>query len=656
MQQLWHRRAPRRGLRQPNSGASTVRLELETLEDRTLLAAPVIGTGTGLTGQYFSDQVLGHLQLTRTDPTVNFAWGWQQSPVAGVPGIHFSVRWTGQVQAEFSETYTFTTMSDDGVRLIVNGHTLVNDWTNHATRPDSGTLALKAGQKYSIEIDYFQNYGYATAQLWWASPSTAKHIVPTSQLYAVAPPYASLAAANVTSAGATTYSFSVTYTDSQAVNVSSLATGNVVVTGPNGFSQTATLTGVSTSSNGTPRTATYRINAPGGSWSGAANGTYTVTLGANQVKDTLGLPVPGGSLGSFQVNVPAVDWFSQHLQDSGLVSLVRGLDADRTLSRNDWLAIFTQVEKDGTVTATEWTDLHTLLTSAGYVGTPAYVEDLANKVVNGDPANAHYQGQVLGNLKAGAAAGVLKDLVNKWFLGLDLPALGTGLHYVSAAGTLLGSGPSYTDIVQGSLGDCYFLAGLAETVFRDPAAISSMFISNGDGTWTVRFYDNGVADYATVNSALPATSGGDYAYANFEASLGNPANKLWVALAEKAYAQLAESGWSSYSGAANAYSSIEFGWEGTAVEQLTGRTATLQTVTGSTAGFNALVGAFQSGQMVGLDSNMTTAAGIIADHVYVMLGYNAATGLFTLYNPWGYGQQLTWSQVSANFGYWSGTS
>ena len=32
----------------------------------------------------------------------------------------FSVRWTGQVQPQFTETYTFYTQSDDGVRLWVN--------------------------------------------------------------------------------------------------------------------------------------------------------------------------------------------------------------------------------------------------------------------------------------------------------------------------------------------------------------------------------------------------------------------------------------------------------------------------------------------------------------------------------------------------------
>jgi hypothetical protein len=142
----------------------------------------VIGTGTGLTGQYFSDQNLTNAVLTRTDATINFDWG-NGSPAANVPVDHFSARWTGQVQAQFSETYTFYTTSDDGVRLWVNGQLIIDNWTDHAPTENSGTIALVAGQKYDIKMEFYENGGGATAKLFWSSPSTAKQAVPTSQLY-----------------------------------------------------------------------------------------------------------------------------------------------------------------------------------------------------------------------------------------------------------------------------------------------------------------------------------------------------------------------------------------------------------------------------------------------------------------------------------------
>ena len=207
------------------------------------------------------------------------------------------------------------------------------------------------------------------------------------------------------------------------------------------------------------------------------------------------------------------------------------------------------MDQHSIVSATDLTDLRTLVANATAIGMPGYVQDLANKVLNGNPADTDYQGKALAALAANSPGWVMQDLVNKWFLGLDLPAVGTGVEYALASGSLFGSGPSYTDVVQGSLSDCYLLAGLAEVAYHSPGTIESMFINNGDGTYAVRFYNGTHADYVTVNLELPELSNGTYAYANFQESLTNTTNKLWVALAEKAYAELAESGWSRGTGA-----------------------------------------------------------------------------------------------------------
>jgi len=639
-----------------------VRLELEGLEERTLLAGnPIIGTGTGLTAQYFSNRDLTTLAATRVDALVNLSLNPAQSPVAGLASSNYSVRWSGQVQAQFTETYTFQTLSDDGIRLWVNGQPLINNWTDHAPRLDQGTISLVAGQKYAIQVEFYQARGDAVAKLSWSSPSTVNQLVPTSQLYSGAsntPPRGQLSAGNVTTAGGNGHTFSVTYTDDTAVDTSSLGTGDVQIVGPNGFNLVAGLISVDSGQNGPTRTATYRVMAAGGSWDAGDNGTYNVLLRGNQVRDTAGAFTAATSLGSFQVAIGggAADWYSQHLTDSAMVGMVRSLGADQQLSRGDLLTIFGQVKQDGTVSANELADLRTLVANAGLLGMADPVRSLADKVVNGNPANQRYQGQALGNLTAGSSGTILQNLVNKWFLGLDRPAVDAGIAYVAAAGSLFGAGPSYTDVRQGQVSDCYFLAGLSEVVFRDPAAIRNMFIDNGDGTFTVRFYNGGVADYVTVDRWLPATAGGAFRYASGGGQVNDASNRLWVALAEKAYAQLVESGWSRPGQTANAYSSIAVGWEGNAVRQISNRTATLGTISADAATLNAIVAAFQAGQMVGLDTKPATDPGIVANHVYVMIGYSAAQQQFTLYNPWGYTQQLTWSQVAGNFNYWSRTS
>ena len=145
------------------------------------------GTGNGLSGTYFDNSTLTGPSVSRIDPTVDFIWG-AAAPAPGIGAETFSVRWTGQIQPQFSETYRFYTVSNDGVRLWVNGQRVVNNWTNHGTTENSGTIALTAGQRYAITMEFYEDTGNATARLLWSSPSTPKAVVPSARLFPEAPP------------------------------------------------------------------------------------------------------------------------------------------------------------------------------------------------------------------------------------------------------------------------------------------------------------------------------------------------------------------------------------------------------------------------------------------------------------------------------------
>jgi polygalacturonase len=259
--------------------------------------------GNGLKAEYYDNANLTNLKLTRTDSTVNFDWG-TGSPDATIAPNTFSVRWTGQVQPQTSGSYTFFTQSDDGIRLWVNGQRIINNWTNHSVTENKGTITLTGGQKYDIKLEYYENTGSAVAKLLWSGPGVTKQIVPQSQLFSDStPPTASLTNSDVLTGGGTVYQFSVNYSDNTAMNVATLDGSDIHVTGPNGFSQMAALVSIDNSSNGTPRTATYQINPPGGIWDDSDNGTYTIALQANQVSDTKGNFIPASTLGTFLVNL-----------------------------------------------------------------------------------------------------------------------------------------------------------------------------------------------------------------------------------------------------------------------------------------------------------------------------------------------------------------
>jgi PA14 domain len=96
---------------------------------------------------------------------------------------NYSVRWTGQIESPHSEMYTFYTRADDGVRLWINGHLLIDDWTTHPVKEDSAQIFLTGGHKYALKMEYFQGMAGAAAGLLWSSRRQAKQIIPSSQLF-----------------------------------------------------------------------------------------------------------------------------------------------------------------------------------------------------------------------------------------------------------------------------------------------------------------------------------------------------------------------------------------------------------------------------------------------------------------------------------------
>ncbi|MBS1563972.1 MAG: T9SS type A sorting domain-containing protein, partial [Bacteroidetes bacterium] len=198
-----------------------------------LYPVSLTGNGTGLKGEYYnSNDLSGAIVLTRTDATVSFDWAYG-SPAGNINADNFSVSWSGQVQPLYSETYTFYTSSDDGVQLWVNGQQIINNWTDHGTTENSGTISLVAGQKYSIVMKYYEKGGGAVAKLLWSSASTPKAVVPQSQLYPATATTTTTMASTAVTVGVT----AVADTKEALLNVKTGLAPNPVIAG-----QTSTLT------------------------------------------------------------------------------------------------------------------------------------------------------------------------------------------------------------------------------------------------------------------------------------------------------------------------------------------------------------------------------------------------------------------------------
>jgi beta-glucosidase len=133
---------------------------------------PSRGSGQGLYGEYFDNPDLnGQPVTTGVDPTIDFYWDSIDPPDPKLKGVKFSVRWTGELHAPVSGTYSLYTQSDDGVRLWINDKELIDNWTDHATTTDAGSVRLAAGRPYKIRLEYYQRSGDARIQLAWAPPA-----------------------------------------------------------------------------------------------------------------------------------------------------------------------------------------------------------------------------------------------------------------------------------------------------------------------------------------------------------------------------------------------------------------------------------------------------------------------------------------------------
>jgi hypothetical protein len=142
--------------------------------------APLIGSGTGLNASYF-DGATGNV-ITRVDPHVDFDWDFG-SPSHGIGPENFSARWTGWVQAQYSEPYSLHVISDDGARLWLDDQLLVDAWYDHASVQTSARVDLQAGARHTLRLEYYQRSREALVRLLWSSPSTPKQPIPQNQLY-----------------------------------------------------------------------------------------------------------------------------------------------------------------------------------------------------------------------------------------------------------------------------------------------------------------------------------------------------------------------------------------------------------------------------------------------------------------------------------------
>lgn len=135
----------------------------------------------GLKAEYYTEEELDGDKITVVDEQVSLQ-GKPSVSSAGLSDGSFSVRWTGQIEPYFTDSFQFEADVKDGIKLWVDGVLLIDHW--QAQGPDKyiGNVELEAGRKYDIQMEYVSRGGSPKAKLTWESGTVNKEVVPQSQL------------------------------------------------------------------------------------------------------------------------------------------------------------------------------------------------------------------------------------------------------------------------------------------------------------------------------------------------------------------------------------------------------------------------------------------------------------------------------------------
>lgn len=165
-----------------NSSASTATIPITAVNDVPILQTTSGNIGTGLAATYYINSWdLTGTTYSRVDSTVNFSNNFD---VPGYNAENFSVRWTGQVRPPVTGSYTFSTISDDGIRLWINDVMVIDNWTLHGSTVDTASpVTLTGGTLYSVKMEFYERGGAEVAVLRWSYPGQGTQVIPQASLF-----------------------------------------------------------------------------------------------------------------------------------------------------------------------------------------------------------------------------------------------------------------------------------------------------------------------------------------------------------------------------------------------------------------------------------------------------------------------------------------
>ncbi len=152
---------------------------------------PLRAGGNGLRGEYYSGAQTVVEENTAPahvveGENINCEWGLE-TPVPGIPEDDFSVRWTGYLEACYTEDVILQIVSDDGVRMWIDDDLVLDKWEAASNVLHEVSIPMVNGKFYKIKVEYNDLYGSATCVMYWKSDAHDREVIPAKYLYSTQP-------------------------------------------------------------------------------------------------------------------------------------------------------------------------------------------------------------------------------------------------------------------------------------------------------------------------------------------------------------------------------------------------------------------------------------------------------------------------------------
>jgi hypothetical protein len=141
-----------------------------------------IETNRGLLGTYYQDSEFGGATSSRVDPSIDFNWSGRD-PLPGISRSNLSVRWSGQIKADYSEEYTFHLLADQRAQLWIDDKLIIDRADQSWLSETKGGIPLVAGERYNLRLQAQSRSGNPVVGLMWSSASLSKTNVPANHLF-----------------------------------------------------------------------------------------------------------------------------------------------------------------------------------------------------------------------------------------------------------------------------------------------------------------------------------------------------------------------------------------------------------------------------------------------------------------------------------------